>query len=132
MATGGHFRYVPQAAIRDCFLVHLEVSGYDSGMDDLVKGVSSVFSACVCFDATAASRFIVGRRTPLCGSATCSLGNTKLVPVIVLCPRDPRKSWQRGSARGQMQKLPSVGKFRHDVAISSVVAQRADERSICI
>src|SRR5262245_47332795 len=30
---------------------------------------------------------------------------------IGLRPRDTRHGWQRGSARGQMQKLPTVGKF---------------------
>jgi hypothetical protein len=32
--------------------------------------------------------------------------------------RDARNDRQRGSARGQMQKLSSVGKFRHDVSPS--------------
>jgi hypothetical protein len=30
-----------------------------------------------------------------------------------LRPRYPRRGWERSRARGQMQKLPSVGKFQH-------------------
>src|SRR5262249_52280955 len=34
---------------------------------------------------------------------------------VVLRPSDTRHGWQRSSARGQMQKLPSVGKFHFEL-----------------
>ena len=38
---------------------------------------------------------------------------------IGLRPRDARHGRQRGSARGQMQKLPSVGKFHFHLPLAS-------------
>src|SRR6185295_14197106 len=39
---------------------------------------------------------------------------------IGLCTRDMRSERQRGSARGQMQKLPTVGKF-HELSFSQKI-----------
>src|SRR5262249_39255061 len=38
---------------------------------------------------------------------------------VVLRPSDTRHGWQRGSACGQMQKLPSVGKFHFEPPFTS-------------
>ena len=48
---------------------------------------------------------------------------------VGLRPRDPRQGWQRGSARCQMQKLPSVEKF-HGFASSG--SGRGDTRYVKI